>query len=453
MILCIDIQACASAVKREHNPLLDAPKKERKNDDATLFTPSDFPPLPSLPASREEATVHRDWNSLANEPSVEPSAAASLFADETGAAGGAATASGAAASGAAASAGTASTSSRSAILDIAPLKTGVRFRDWAAAAALRLAASSASAGAKMGEVLEALLDHPVLVQYIISVIERQPRTAIGDLLDQMGSGDFADYVKKPKRKPYWPKFADNRDTIRAFTAAFAMEVRDSGADDEEARSAYVCALSGRPRTIATMKTESSPSISFADLSSYLISTLESRETEADLSMLDAMADRAGQPVDEYGRALLEESTRVLSAHGYNDEQIRARAKQIFVRNLRGTVGDRLRGLFPETWEKALALARNIESQLAPTTTVIAAHGFTADRTAQAQAPSSAKPAPTNGQGGKKDKSKESCGFCGKLGHYRRECKKYLAKKAAEAEAETGKSNSSKNSSRGTQPPN
>ena len=321
-----------------------------------------------------------------------------------------------------------------ATIELAPLKPGQRFVNWVAAAAHRLMASCASADAKLGEVLEALLDHPQLVERVLDLHAAAPHRRVGELLDDMAEGEFKNYKKKPKRKPNWPKFGA-KDTVRAFTSAFNMEVQDSGADDEEARAAYVCALSGRPRTIATMKTTSDPGISFEDLAVYLIRTLESNETDADLQMLDAMVDRPGQNTQDYGEELLEESTRILSAHGYNDEQIRARAKQVFVRNLRGPVGDKLRNLFPETWEKALALARNIESALAaaPPTLAAAAPGATA--TSSSTFAPGQRSAP---QGPKKDKSKDVCSYCKKVGHWKRDCKKLMAKRAAEEEAKQAK---------------
>ena len=333
-------------------------------------------------------------------------------------------------------------SAKTTSIELIPLKTGVYFRDWVPAACLRLRSSTASHDIKTGEVMEALMEHPPLLQEVINQKTSAPAKKVIDIIEGMRRGEFGDYIKKVKRTANWPKFTA-KDTIRSYTVAFRMEMKDSGRDDEEARSAYVCGLNGTPRTIATMKVTSSPLISFEDLATYLIATLESRETEADLNMLDAMTDRPGQTVEEYARAVLEEATRVLSAHGYSDEQIRSRAHQIFVRNLRGAVGDKLRDLFPETWDKAISLARNIESKMAKEPATLAAAAPSATSSSSS---SSSSFRPQGGAQGKKDKSKELCGYCKKPGHYKRECRALQRKKEAE---ETAKKNpSSKNGSAG-----
>ena len=334
-------------------------------------------------------------------------------------------------------------SAKTTSIELIPLKTGVYFRDWVPAACLRLRSSTASHDIKTGEVMEALMEHPPLLQEVINQKTSAPAKKVIDIIEGMRRGEFGDYIKKVKRTANWPKFTA-KDTIRSYTVAFRMEMKDSGRDDEEARSAYVCGLNGTPRTIATMKVTSSPLISFEDLAAYLIATLESRETEADLNMLDAMTDRPGQTVEEYARAVLEEATRVLSAHGYSDEQIRSRAHQIFVRNLRGAVGDKLRDLFPETWDKAILLARNIESKMAKEPATLAAAAPSATSSSSSSSSSSFRP--QGGAQGKKDKSKELCGYCKKPGHYKRECRALQRKKEAE---ETAKKNpSSKNGSAG-----
>ena len=300
--------------------------------------------------------------------------------------------------------------------------------------------SDAPHNLKIGEVLEALLEHQALISAILDQHTADSTKKIGKIIEELAHGDFENYYKPVKRKPNWPKFGE-KDTIRAFTAAFSLEKTDSGADEKEARAAYVCGLTGAPRTIATMKVTSSPLISFADLSEYLITALESRETEADMTMLDAMTDRPGQSVEDYGRAVLEKATRVLSAHGYNDDQIHARARQIFVRNLRGLVGDKLRDLYPETWEKAISLARNIESKMANATPTLAAAAPIAPAyTPYAPSASSASSSSSkNGSGGKpRDKSKELCGYCKKPGHYKRECRALARKKAQEDKTDQSK---------------
>ena len=48
-----------------------------------------------------------------------------------------------------------------------------------------------------------------------------------------------------RRKPYWPKFNSEKDSIAAFNMAMEREAIDSMAEDMEVTAPYLGSLSGR----------------------------------------------------------------------------------------------------------------------------------------------------------------------------------------------------------------
>ena len=249
-----------------------------------------------------------------------------------------------------------------ATLHIPALAPGVRFPAWARSAELRLQASSAVEATKIIHVFDALLLHSnILAKF--TELKKTGKNALQIVQALKVDPELATYQKKVRRRPNWARFDPNKDTIRAHSIVLKNEAEDVDASDAELRSAFMSSISGRAQQLAVLKKESEPDISANDLMNHVIKRLEDKETSTDMARLYNLKPKENESANDYANRLIEETTRILFKRNYTAEQVDENARIVFINNIGGTIGERLQDACPETWEKAVEMARQVEARL------------------------------------------------------------------------------------------
>ena len=257
-----------------------------------------------------------------------------------------------------------SPSSRSTPIHIPNLRPGVTFAAWARSAELRLKASSASEQDKTLSVFESLIAHTTLLEEF-SRLKKADSSRTAEQVLRLISADekFSTYVQHVRRRPNWARFDPVRDTLRAHAIVLENEARDCGAADSELKSAFLTTISGRAQQLAVLKHQTDPKISARELMDHCIQRLENRETSTDLSLLMKIVPKDKECVSDFANRLIEEATRILFSRNYSSDQIEDQSRLIFINNIGGVIGEKLQDLAPETWDRAVTVARNVEARL------------------------------------------------------------------------------------------
>ena len=173
---------------------------------------------------------------------------------------------------------------------------------------------------------------------------------------------------------------------------------------------YMSVLNGSARSIAYNYQNQHPGITYEEVRDYLHRTLEPIADFAAEQRFENARRHGGETLRMYAARLRDLAHRSYgSSHSW--EMLEHRVRQVFVRNLGGALGEQVRMKFPETVEEALGYATNFESA----GVTEKQKGVIGGVVGQVVTNSS-----------KSEKPKGNCFFCGKPGHFKKDCRAFLA---------------------------
>ena len=211
-------------------------------------------------------------------------------------------------------------------------------------------------------VMEVLMEVPKVYKLAEGWFASDSMTAVM-ILEQLAKGPLKNWVFK-KRDPKWMKWDSTKTSLRAHIGALKLEAEQSGCSDEALRSGFVTTTTGVPLSIATNRIKTEPNVRAKQLMQEVLDNVENNVTEVDVDMLDDMLQNGGETTDKLGERVYENCFRVMSAQGVTDlKEIEKKARRIFVKALRPPIGPRVRAGFPETWQRAVLIARQVESEV------------------------------------------------------------------------------------------
>ena len=120
-------------------------------------------------------------------------------------------------------------------------------------------------------------------------------------------------------------------------------------------------LKGRARDLAVSYLKQHSGCTFKQLRDYLEDVLERQYDSAAKLLFQTRTRTKDESILKFASALM---TLVVAAYdaNYSEKQMNEKVLEVFQTNLSGALGDKLRLNFPETLDKAIPLARNLESR-------------------------------------------------------------------------------------------
>ena len=216
-------------------------------------------------------------------------------------------------------------------------------------------------------------------------------------------------------RPNWPVYTE-KGSIRAFSWMFANEARTIGLPPELWISKYSTQLSGTAQRLAYTYLMQNDPCTFTQLREHLENSLERDHDSAAKQEFNSRTRKPGESFLEYATIL---RTMAVSAYGGSSSwttlQMEERAAEVYIGNVKGAIGEKLRLSFPDSLDKAVQICRNLQ-----------ASGLTDDQPTTISAvyntPNRAS-GPPKGAGGT-PKADIVCWFCQRCGHVKKDCYKW-----------------------------
>ena len=244
------------------------------------------------------------------------------------------------------------------------LTHGTNFGIWCQVAEMKLKASRTDDETQKAAVYEALMDVPIPYAAAEPLLQEPTKTA-QQVLQELARGSLSDWIHR-KREPKWTKWSPEYATLRAHIGALKNEAQDSGCNDSQLRSGFMLTISGLSQSIASERLALEPNISSTDLMDGVLDAVENDVTETDLDLLESTVQEAGETTDTCASRVYNKTLKVLSAQQQGKvtvDDVKKKARRVFVRALKPPIGPRVRAVFPDTWEKAVTIARQVENEV------------------------------------------------------------------------------------------
>jgi hypothetical protein len=119
-------------------------------------------------------------------------------------------------------------------------------------------------------------------------------------------------------------------------------------------------LRGYAATIAISYFDKVADATFDQLAAHVMDTLERQHVQADKAALETRVLGPNEDIGDFANAL-HVLTRRAYGHVYKPPQVKERAGEAFVRGLTGLLKQRVREEFPESLDKAVSVAKNLEA--------------------------------------------------------------------------------------------
>jgi hypothetical protein len=196
-----------------------------------------------------------------------------------------------------------------------------------------------------------------------------PEATTAELLKQLGvlevEGDAVKADSPGAQRPNWPRYLEGpTDSVRTFTFSFKLVAKAAKVPADQWGATYVSLLHGYAATIAISYLDEVADATFESLSAHVMDTMERQHVQADKIALETRVLSPNEDISDFANALCL-LTRRAYRHVYKPPQVEERAGEAFVRGLTGLLKQRVREEFPESLDKAICLAKNLEAVVAP----------------------------------------------------------------------------------------
>ena len=194
------------------------------------------------------------------------------------------------------------------------------------------------------------------------LLEDQNLTAV-QVLERCKAGTLRDWIVK-KREPKFTVWDSKTTSLRAHIGALEIEAGDSGCSDDQLRSGFVLTTTGMAKSIADTRVKTDSTVTAKELMEETLRAVENNITDTDETMLDSIAQASGETTDKLAERIIEGHYRILSTRGITEKsEIERRSKRVFCKALKDPIGSRVRAAFPETWNRATEIARQVEGEI------------------------------------------------------------------------------------------